>query len=272
VTQIETWMRDPYGLYARHILGLRPLDPLDADPGAAERGTLVHQALEAYLGAHPEAPPDDPLAALVGEGRKVFEPLRARPGLWAFWWPRFLRVAEWFAAVDRELRRAGQTAWPEAHGELTLEGPAGPFTLTAKADRIDLLADGRLVIVDYKTGQPPKPKDVEQGFAPQLPLEAVIARAGGFDGVPGGGVAGLQYWRLSGGQPPGLIVPAKFDPELLAETARAGLEQLIACFDDPATGYPSVPRPLRAPRFNDYAHLARIKEWSLGGFATDPLS
>ena len=272
VTQIETWMRDPYGLYARHILGLRPLDPLDADPGAAERGTLVHQALEAYLGAHPEAPPDDPLAALVGEGRKVFEPLRARPGLWAFWWPRFLRVAEWFAAVDRDLRRAGQTAWPEAHGEITLAGPAGRFTLTAKADRIDLLADGRLVIVDYKTGQPPKPKDVEQGFAPQLPLEAVIARAGGFDGVPGGEVAGLQYWRLSGGQPPGLIVPAKADPELLAETARAGLEQLIACFDDPATGYPSVPRPLRAPRFNDYAHLARIKEWSLGGFATDPLS
>src|SRR5438874_2113553 len=39
VTQIETWMRDPYGIYARHILRLRALEPLDADPGAAERGT-----------------------------------------------------------------------------------------------------------------------------------------------------------------------------------------------------------------------------------------
>ena len=66
--------------------------------------------------------------------------------------------------------------------------------------------------------------------------------------------------------------PAKADLERLAVTARAGLERLIACFDDPATAYPSVPRPLRAPRFNDYAHLARIKEWSLGGFAADPLS
>jgi ATP-dependent helicase/nuclease subunit B len=272
VTQIETWMRDPYALYARHVLNLKPLDPLDADPGAAERGTLVHQALEAYIRAYPEAPPDDPLAALIGEGRKVFEPLRARPGLWAFWWPRFLRVAEWFAVVDLDLRRAGRKAWPEAHGELTLDGPAGAFILTAKADRIDRLGDGRLVIVDYKTGQPPKPKDVEQGFAPQLPLEAVIAQDGGFDGVPSGAVAELQYWRLSGGQPAGEIAPAKEDPAVLAETARAGLGRLIACFDDPATGYSSVPRPLRAPRFNDYAHLARLKEWSLGGGGTEPLA
>ena len=271
VTQIETWMRDPYALYARHILGLKPLDPLDADPGAAERGTLVHEALEAYLRAHPKAPPADPLAALLDEGRKVFEPLRARPGLWAFWWPRFLRLAEWFAAVDRNLRGAGRVAWPEARGEVALDGPAGPFTLTAKADRVDRLADGGLVIVDYKTGEPPKLGDVKQGLAPQLPLEAVIAQAGGFEGVPGGAVSALQYWRLSGGEPPGEIAPAKADPADLAETARAGLARLIACFDDPETGYAAVPRPLQAPRFNDYAHLARLKEWSLGGGGSDSM-
>lgn len=271
VTQIETWMRDPYALYARHVLGLRPLDPLDADPGAAERGTLVHQALEAYLRAHPEAPPADPVAALVSEGRKVFEPLRVRPGLWAFWWPRFLRLAAWFAAVDRNLRGTGRAAWAEAVGEVTLDGPAGAFTLTAKADRIDRLADGGLVIVDYKTGEPPKPGEVKQGFAPQLPLEALIAQAGGFEGVPGGAVAALQYWRLSGGEPPGEITPSKDDPGALAETARAGLARLIARFDDPETGYPAVPRPLRAPRFNDYAHLARLKEWSLGGGGSDSM-
>jgi ATP-dependent helicase/nuclease subunit B len=112
---------------------------------------------------------------------------------------------------------------------------------------------------------------VEQGFAPQLPLEAVIAQAGGFEGVPGGEVAALQYWRLSGGEPPGEIAPTKAEPAVLAEAARAGLARLIARFDDPATGYPSVPRPLRAPRFNDYAHLARLKEWSLGGGGSDPV-
>jgi ATP-dependent helicase/nuclease subunit B len=211
------------------------------------------------------------LAALIGEGRRVFEPLRARPGLWAFWWPRFLRVAAWFAAADLEMRLGGRRAWPEAGGEIVLHGPAGPFTLTAKADRIDLLAGGGLTIVDYKTGAPPKAKDVELGFAPQLPLEAVIAQAGGFAGVPGQAVAALEFWRLSGGEPPGAIAPVKGDTQALIESARAGLERLIARFDDPATPYPSVPRPLRAPRFSDYAHLARIKEWSLGGFALDPM-
>ena len=36
VTEIETWMRDPYQIYARHILGLRALDPIEADPGEGE--------------------------------------------------------------------------------------------------------------------------------------------------------------------------------------------------------------------------------------------
>jgi ATP-dependent helicase/nuclease subunit B len=111
---------------------------------------------------------------------------------------------------------------------------------------------------------------VKQGLAPQLPLEAVIAQAGGFEGVPGGAVSALQYWRLSGGEPPGEIAPAKADPADL-ETARAGLARLIACFDDPETGYAAVPRPLQAPRFNDYAHLARLKEWSLGGGGSDSM-
>jgi ATP-dependent helicase/nuclease subunit B len=39
VTEIETWLRDPYAIYAKHVLGLRPLDPLDAPIGPLERGT-----------------------------------------------------------------------------------------------------------------------------------------------------------------------------------------------------------------------------------------
>jgi ATP-dependent helicase/nuclease subunit B len=82
VTRIETWMRDPYGLYARHVLGLKALDPIDADPGAAERGILIHRALERYLAAYPEDLPEDPVAALVAEGEAAFEAVRAKPGVW----------------------------------------------------------------------------------------------------------------------------------------------------------------------------------------------
>ncbi len=54
------------------------------------------------------------------------------------------------------------------------------FTLTARADRLDVAGDGGLAIIDYKTGTPPSPKEV-RSLSPQLPLEALIARAGGFE-------------------------------------------------------------------------------------------
>ncbi len=264
VTQVETWMRDPYGLYARHVLGLKRLDPLDADPGAADRGILIHEALEGFVRAHPEALPDDPLAALLAEGARVFETVRAKPGLWAFWWPRFQRVAGWFVAAERARRTGTTRAWAELKGRLELAGPGGPFLLEATADRIDRLADGGLAILDYKTGAVPGAKDVRLGFAPQLPLEAAIAAAGGFEAV-GGRPARLEYWRLTGGEPPGEIKPVAGDPADLAAQALEGLSALVALFDDPATAYHPLPRPDWAPRFNDYEHLARVKEWSAGG-------
>jgi ATP-dependent helicase/nuclease subunit B len=264
VTQVETWMRNPYALYARSILRLRPLEPIDADPGAAEKGTLVHEALEAFFKAHPETLPSDPEAALIAAGERVFRALRAKPGLWAFWWPRFLRIAGWFAEAERRRRGESARAWSEVPGILALDGPAGPFRLGAKADRIDLLRDGQLAIADYKTGALPSAKAVRLGFAPQLPLEAAIAAATGFAGVPAAQACRLEYWRLTGGEPPGETKVLSDDPDQLAGQALDGLRQLIAAYDDPAAAYLAVPRPDWAPRFDDYAHLARIKEWSAG--------
>jgi ATP-dependent helicase/nuclease subunit B len=42
------------------------------------------------------------------------------------------------------------------------------------------------------------------------------------------------------------------------------MHTLIASFDDPATPYLAVPRPEKAPRYSDYAHLERQKEWLAG--------
>jgi ATP-dependent helicase/nuclease subunit B len=153
----------------------------------------------------------------------------------------------------------------EIGGKLEIEAPYAAFTLTAKADRIDRRSDGNLEIIDYKTGAPPSRSAVEHGFAPQLPLEAAIAAAGGFRGLQPASVGALTYWRLTGGTPPGEVLAAsQGDPAPLAEAALAGLARLVAAFDDPATPYACQPRPERAPRFNDYDHLSRIAEWSAG--------
>ncbi|HLY58728.1 MAG TPA: double-strand break repair protein AddB [Stellaceae bacterium] len=264
VTEIETWRRDPYAIYARRILRLEPLDPLDQEPGAAERGSLIHQALDAFLRAYPGNLPPDAAAALEAAGRTAFGAALSRPGVWAFWWPRFRRIAAWWVETERERRAKLAGSQAETEGRLAFDGRAAPFRLRARADRIDRLAVGGLAIIDYKTGVLARPAEVMLGFAPQLALEAAIAEAGGFDGVPAAPVAALEFWRLSGGDPAGEIKPLA-DPAALAEAAHGGLERLIWEFDDPATPYPARPHPAYAPRYGNYDHLSRVLEWGETG-------
>ena len=265
VTQVEAWMRDPYGIYARHVLGLKALDPIDADPGAADYGSLIHRALDDFQGAHPGPLPEDALDLLMESGQKTFGRFLDRPGVWAFWWPRFECIARWFVALERRRRDFVRASASEAVGSLDLDGPAGPFTLTARADRLDMLADGTIAVIDYKTGAPPSRREVAAGFAPQLPLEAAIAEAGGFEGVPAAPVSAMEYWRLRGGEVGGEIRDAGGDVPALISHALTGLGSLIAAFDSGDTPYEARPRPDQAPRFSDYEHLARVKEWSTAG-------
>ncbi|MBT5666554.1 MAG: double-strand break repair protein AddB [Rhodospirillaceae bacterium] len=265
VTQIETWMRDPYSIFARHILKLRPLDPLEADPGAADRGTFIHAALDMFVRAYPDAVPPDALDRLLGFGQDAFGPALSQPAVWAFWWPRFERIAAWVIDAEHRRRPSLRASHSEQSGRLVIDGPEGTFTLTAKADRIDQLADGGFEIIDYKTGVAPSKDDVGLGFAPQLPLEAAIAESGGFADIPADMVTAMTYWVLSGGATPGREskVAVEGDERSRADEALDGLRQLVASFDDLSTPYSAIPRPSRAPRFNDYAHLSRRLEWGV---------
>ncbi|MYG51776.1 MAG: double-strand break repair protein AddB, partial [Rhodospirillaceae bacterium] len=107
VTQIERWLRDPYTIYARHILRLTPLDEIDADPGALERGIILHDVFEAFVRDHPAGPlPPDALPKLLALGRARFMDLAHAPGVAALWWPRFERAAEAFVAREAVRRPA----------------------------------------------------------------------------------------------------------------------------------------------------------------------
>jgi ATP-dependent helicase/nuclease subunit B len=258
VTRIEEWMRDPYGIYARFVLRLKALDPIDQEPSAAEFGTLLHAVLEQVVRERRANSHE----RLIEIGRGAFAALAARPGLAAFWWPRFQRIAAWIASGAPEGGRTATASFTEVTGQMQVNGPAGPFIVTAKADRIDV-RDGRLAIIDYKTGTPPSANEVMAGYAPQLPLEAAIAAAGGFASVPRLALGALTYWHLHGRNDGGKAVIAAKDGAAAAAIATQGLEGLVAAFDRPDTCYRARPHPTYAPRFSDYGHLARVKEWSV---------
>jgi len=197
---------------------------------------------------------------LIEIGRKAFGPMLSRPGAWAFWWPRFERIARWFIGEEIVRRAEIAESVSETTGSLVIPAPGGPFTVTAKADRIDRLAAGGLVIIDYKTGSVPQQAEIEGAVAVQLPLEGLIARDGSFAGISGTPAA-LEYWRLSGSEPAGERKPlGEGDPAALIEHVYTAVRSLIERFDDPNTPYLPVPVAQWRPRFSDYTHLERLDE------------
>ena len=194
-----------------------------------------------------------------------------RPALRAWWKPRLDRIAAWVAETDASRRAAVPPVAirAEVSGRLEHELPGGAFRLTGRADRIDRRADGTLAIFDYKTGQVPTGSAVEAGLAAQLPLEAAMAAAGAFGDDVAGPAAELIYWHLTGGAAAGKETRLfKGDAAATREASAAALTQLwslVAAFDVPSRAYLSHPHPGQAPRFADYAQLARVAEWSSAG-------
>lgn len=269
VTQIETWMRDPYALYARHILNLRALDPLDQEPGVADLGSLFHDILDRFLKEVGLPLPLDAEARLVAFGEAAFAADMARPAVWAFWWPRFRQMAGWFVSEMHERQAEIAAIATETRGTLLIGEVSPAFTLTAKADRLDRLRDGSIAIIDYKTGTIPSARDVALGFAPQLPLEAAIAQRGGFEIARGANVARLEYWHLKGGREGCAVLPVKLpdsrnpaDPMTLADEAYRGLVRLLEAYGMDEASYVARPRESFALGYNDFEHLARFAEWA----------
>ena len=188
VTDVDRLKADPYAFYAKHILRLRALDPVDADPSAAWRGTAVHDILEQWW-IEDRCAPD----ALQRRAAAMLADERTHPLMRALWQPRLLEAIDWIAAEVAALAGSGRSVLSaEGSGNVMLHG----VTLSGRYDRIDRDADGGLAIVDYKTGQPPSPAAVREGFRQQLGLLGLIAEEGGFDEADGQATA-FEYWSLA---------------------------------------------------------------------------
>ena len=268
VTEIETWIRDPYALYAKHVLGLHPIDAIGLPPGGADRGSIIHEALAKFTKGWHGAFDESALEKLLEIGREEFQQLENFPEVLAFWWPRFERIARWFIfdwEANRQDRVAGRHA--EIKGSIKLPMAGGDFSLRGRADRLDMMHGDGLSIIDFKTGAPPSARQVLPGFAPQLALEGYMAKLGGFDDIPRGvEVTDMEWIQLSGGRDPGVVksgVEKDYAAEDIVELIGKRLLALITAYDDPNKGYQSRARPMFERFESPYDHLARVKEWSL---------
>ncbi len=267
VTEIETLIRDPYAIYAKHVLELAPLDPLGAEPGASDRGNIVHGALSEFVEKHdPFAP--DALETLRALGLEGFEPFWAYPDVRAVWWPRFAKIAAWFVDWERQRRGALAAILTERRGELAWQTKTGrEFKLAGRADRFDELQDGTFTVIDYKTGRVPGHGEVRTGLAPQLPLEAAMLAEGAFEHTERGTASDFLYVQLTGRDNGGATVRVELEGKSAAEIAAnalGDLKTMINRFEDENEPY----RPGTHPKFRrrpdgEYDHLARFAEWLL---------
>ncbi len=258
-TSLDRLRSDPYQFYARSILHLGEMDPLDAEPSPAWQGTLAHAILEEW---HKQG------GALTDLASKHLSAMDAHPLTRALWEPRLMAALEWIAnqvAADPER----QIVAVEEKGRHVFKG----IEITGTADRIDRLSDGSYAIVDYKTGGPPSKKMVQEGYALQLGTLGLLLAEGayadrGIEGAP----TRFEYWSLGRDAKSDtgfgyVTTPLKvgaartgIEPEdFLPETHRFLTEALDTWIlgDAPFTARPNPDLKLYAT----YDQLMRLEEW-----------
>ena len=255
ITKIQTLIRDPYAIYARHILKLNPLNPLQKMPDALLRGTILHTVMEDFIKAASVDPSQRNRATLSALARDILERDVPWPAARLIWRARFEKVIDSLLKEEAERAKNGQFLKAEAEGQLELKDIG--FSLKGKADRFDLLNDQTLAIYDYKTGKPSGP-EVRKSFDKQLPLTAAMAAEGAFKDIPATAIGRIGYIGLGSDCGEFLLKPEEYDTaNILAE-----FRKLILAFLSPDKGYPSRRAVQKESFAGDYDHLARFGEWS----------
>lgn len=266
ITDIEKLRRDPYSIYAREVLGLRPLDPLIRAPDERERGNLFHDIMHRFIAEGVPGNQRGAEAKLRDIAVQAFADAELPLEVRTLWWPRFDQLVG--PIVEEEMKRQHEIAasFVETGAGRTDIGDTGA-TISGRADRIDMLKSGGIDILDYKSGASPTKTAAAKLYNPQLALEAALAKRGAFRQLGPQNVSVLTYYRLQakGELKLETVSPSKDapQPDDLGDKAWARLIGLVTHFNQPETPYTShVLSPVHP--HNDYDHLARVLEWSAG--------
>ena len=259
VTEIKTLVRDPYAIYAKHVLKLAPLDSLVKTADARLRGIAVHQVFEDFVRDWNSAKTADDLMVLA---KQIFETDVDWPSARLMWASRIARLADAFVAEERERQKNAVSSHIEVKGKSALADLG--FTLTVKADRIDLDERGGAHLYDYKTGAiPTKPQQL--AFDMQLLLEAAMAERGDFDGLHPRHIDGATYLGVGSGLK-SVNAPLEEKPTAMVWNE---LYKLISDYQEPNKGYTARRAMEKSKSFGRYDQLSRFGEWDETSFPDD---
>lgn len=265
ITEIETWIRDPYAIYAKRILKLLPLGKIGTLAEPAIRGTILHDAAADFVQNAIDPSSENAQQEFMALIKTHMLANKIPNHISVIWVPRFIEIAQGFIAFEQHQKDRIEQSFCEIDGKLSL--PNSGFQLRGRADRIDVLKNGEVQIIDYKSGLKPTAA-MARTLAPQLALEGAIVMAGGFADIGKAIPKTLKYVRMRarGEFKTDIIETKSIDAQLRSTMKLEELEHLVKAYTNPDQGYLSrFAVELADNIIADYDHLARVREWSLGG-------
>lgn len=260
VSNIDRFSEDPYRYYAQYILGLRELDALDMEPDNREFGERVHKLIERFVTKFPDSFPEHAYQEFLLIAEVELQDVLARPAVKNLWWPRIELIAAQFLEEERVLRQQTFTSHCEIGSEYRFTVNDETLTLAARADRLDVLTDYARII-DYKTGDAPKTKQVKEGGALQLPLTAIaIAKGSQAALLNGQKITELAYWLVKGNEKKSGLDVIETSDELFA-LAEQKLHEVAGLIRNENSAFPAATIDSKRKKYDAFAHLSRIKEW-----------
>lgn len=244
VTELELLIHNPFAFFVKHILRLKVMDDWWVVSDARKFGDLVHKVIENATDLNPDvlvAQMDSRARDVVGEKSVMFH----------FWHKRFCEIAPIVASVLKEI--------PNRYHEIggRIKFPVGKSFRNVRA-RADLVwADG---VMDFKTGTPPNKSQLEKGNMPQLPIEALILKSGGFDLPPDIRVTKtpiMSFLQMKNGDVKNIV----YDADTTRIMIDAAIEKLTELFNIFTIGNaPYEYHETGDDKYKVYDDLARIKD------------
>lgn len=295
VTEIETLIRDPFAIYAKHVLKLHKLEGMRHELLPRDYGSWLHGLLEAYaLCANTS---DNSWQAIL---EQACLPYQGFPQTLALWQGRSAPVLQAYETWHAQQCLEAKHIIVEAYGRIPMTLSDGTsFILRGSADRIQITQEGAHII-DFKTGAPPSNPQITRGLSPQLTLEAAMLKRGGFEALSNfspfysaENSVQLSYIKLGGSErfkhipvKPALSTKAKAkakednqDPQAILPTLDdmieshwTNLAELLMRYRMGEMAFVPHKMPLETSWVGDYDHLSRFKEWSATGGELDETS